>query len=101
LTPVLMTLIIPWFALMKDPRCFLECRSKVLELQYIESGLFSVFPGFGIHILRVGLDLPLMNRPFAKSKRAAGDSDLIPSTPAVLSGKRAHVTVSPSPKNRT
>lgn len=63
-----------------DSSVYRKARSKIVG---IESGLNSVFPSFGIYILRVGLDLPLMNRPFTKSKRAAGDSDLIPSTPQI------------------
>ncbi|MCC5611796.1 hypothetical protein LC612_34955, partial [Nostoc sp. CHAB 5834] len=41
----------------------------------IESGRFSVFPGLGIQILRVGLDLPFILSPFARFRRASGDKD--------------------------
>ncbi len=50
----------------------------------IESGRFSAFPGLGIQTLRVGLDLPFILSPFARFKRASGDKDFTPSTPAVF-----------------
>lgn len=50
----------------------------------IESGRFSAFPGLGIQTLRVGLDLPFILSSFARFRRASGDKDLTPSTPAVF-----------------
>src|ERR671933_1734050 len=50
----------------------------------IPNGRFSSFPGLGIHTLRVGCDFPVNLSCLARLKRAAGDSDLIPSTPAVF-----------------
>ncbi len=47
-------------------------------------GRFSSVPGLGIHTLRVGLTLDPSFKLFTSFKRAAGDSDLMPSTPAVF-----------------
>jgi hypothetical protein len=47
-------------------------------------GRFSSVPGFGIHTLLVGLTFELSFSLFTSFKRAAGDRDFTPSTPAVF-----------------
>lgn len=60
-----------------------------IEVQYghtvgIPNGRFSSRPGLGIQTLLVGLDLPVSFNCPVSSRRAFGDSDLTPSTPAVF-----------------
>ena len=60
---------------------------KEVQCEYtvgIPRGRFSFRPGFGIKTLRVGFDFPVIDSSLASSRRATGDMDLTPSTPAVF-----------------
>ena len=55
--------------------------------------LFSSLPGLGIHTLLVGLTLDPSFKLYTSSRRAAGDKDLTPSTPAVFLPALSWVTL--------
>ena len=85
-------------------RNFPQTLLKEVQCEYtvgMPNGLFSSLPGLGIHTRLVGLTFEPNFNLATKVNRCFGVSVFTPSTPAVLSGKKAHVAVSSSPKNRT